>query len=568
LLFSQSTVCVYCESEHCHMRNFLLTFCFMLAVSAYAQNEQATVDRPKLVVGIMVDQMRQEYLLRFYPKYGEGGFKRLMSDGFSLRNAHYNYVPTETGPGHASVYTGSTPALHGIIGNDWYDKNEKKEVNCVNDPSQKVVGSATGAGEVSPWRMMTTTITDELELFTHKKSKVIGVSWKDRGAVLPVGHMGDAAYWFDKTTGNFITSTYYMKQVPAWVEQFNAQKLADQLLNKEWTTLYPIERYTESAADDNVYESKLGGKEKPTFPYNLKELRKNSDYDFLGYTPYGNDYITAFAKAALTAEKLGKNAATDFLAVSYSCTDKLGHEVGPNAIEIEDVYLRLDKNIEDLLKQLDAQVGKGNYTVFLTADHAIADVAQYLVDNRMPGGYFRPANVKAELNEHLKKYFPGKDLVKVVESNQLYFDHEAFNTDPRNAGIEMLIATELAVNFLLQQPGVANAYPENIMRQGRYDEAGPKGAAIRGYHPKRSGDIAIVLESGWYAGWKVTSTTHGSSYAYDTHVPVLFYGYGIKKGSSVKYHPITDIAPTLSMILNIKIPSGATGQPIEEIFEK
>lgn len=547
--------------------NRLILLLFILASnSAFAQPSVA--ERPKLMVGIMVDQMRQEYLFRYYTKYGEGGFKRLIGDGFMLKNAHYNYVPTETGPGHASVYTGSTPALHGIIGNDWYDKSVKKDVNCVNDPTHTAVGGGAANGTVSPWRLMTSTITDELKLFTQKRSKVIGISWKDRGAVLPAGHMANAAYWFDKSTGNFMTSTYYMPQLPAWVEKFNSQKLADQLLNKEWKTLYPIEQYVESSADDNVYESKLGGKQKPTFPYNLKELRKNSDYDFLGYTPFGNDYITEFVKTAIDAEKLGQNTVTDFLAMSYSCTDKLGHEVGPNSIEIEDVYLRLDKNIEDILNTLDAKVGKGNYTVFLTADHAIADVAQYLVDNRMPAGYFSPANVKAALNGHLQKYFPGKNMVHVVESSQLYFDHEAFNTDPRSAGIEMLIATEMTVNFLLQQPGVANVYPENLIRQGRYDEAGPKGAVIRGYHQKRSGDVAIVLESGWYSGWKVTSTTHGSAYTYDTHVPVLFYGHGIKKGSSVKYHAITDVAPTLSMLLNIKIPSGATGQPIEELFEK
>jgi predicted AlkP superfamily pyrophosphatase or phosphodiesterase len=549
------------------MKLFISIFFLLTSLTVFGQSNASVNERPKLVVGIMVDQMRHEYLLRFYPKFGNGGFKRLMNDGFVLRNGHYNYVPTETGPGHASVYTGSTPALHGIIGNDWYDKALKKEVNCVNDPAQKAVGSEKGLGTISPVRLMTTTITDELKLFTQKRSKVIGISWKDRSAVFPAGHMANAAYWFDRTTGNFITSTYYMNQLPAWVQKFNGLKLADQFLNKEWKTLYPIAEYVESAADDNAYESKLGGKEKPTFPYNLKELRKNSDFDFLGYTPFGNDYITEFVKTAIDAEKMGQGAVTDFLAMSYSCTDKLGHEVGPNAVEVEDVYLRLDKNIEDVLNLLDSKIGKGNYTVFLTADHAIADVAQYMTDNRMPGGYFSPANVKASLNEHLQKFFPGKNIVEVVESSQVYFNHEAFNDDPRSAGIELLIATELTVNFLLEQQGVANAYAENLIRQGRYDETGPKGAVIRGYHQKRSGDIAIVLESGWYSGWKVTSTTHGSFYKYDTHVPIIFYGHGVKKGSSVKYHPITDIAPTLSILMSIKFPSGATGQPVEEMFD-
>jgi predicted AlkP superfamily pyrophosphatase or phosphodiesterase len=545
------------------MKLYLPVFILLIAFSSFGQNSS---DRPKLIVGLMVDQMRTEYLARYSSKFGNGGFKRLMNDGFYLKNAHYNYVPTETGPGHASVYTGTTPAIHGIIGNDWYDKALKKEVNCVGDPSQKVVGSAEGPGSVSPWRLMSSTMTDELKLFSQKRSKVIGISWKDRSAVLPAGHMADAAYWFDKTTGNFITSTYYMNKVPAWVEKFNNQKLADQYLNKEWKTVYPIAEYIESAPDNNPYESKLGNKATPTFPYNLKELRKNQDFDFLGYTPFGNDYLTDFVKLAIESEKLGQGTETDFLAMSYSPTDKLGHEVGPNAIEIEDVYIRLDKNIEALLNFLDSKVGAGKYTVFLTADHAVADVAQYMKDNKMPSGYFSSANVKAALNDHLQRYFPGRNLIAQLESSQVYFDHTAFDQDPRNAGIELLIATELTVNFLLDQPGIANAYPENIIRQGRFDEEGPKGYVVRGFHQKRSGDIAIVLESGWYAGWKVTSTTHGSFYQYDTHVPVIFYGHGIKKGSSVKYHPITDIAPTVTTLLGIKFPSGATGQPIEELF--
>lgn len=539
-----------------------------VAVSFFASGQSGpTHDRPKLVVGIIVDQIRQEYLYRFDSKFGNGGFKRLINDGFMLKNAHYNYTPTVTGPGHASVYTGTTPAYHGIISNEWYDRELEREVNCVYDPSQKVIGTTEGKGEVSPFRLLTTTVTDELRLFTQKRSKVVGVSIKDRGAVLPAGRMGNA-YWYDSRSGKFITSTYYSTKLPEWAEKFNAQNLADKYLERDWTTVYPIGQYVESGPDDTPYENKLVGKDRPTFPYVLKELRsKNGNYDLLVNVPFGNDYLTDMAKAALDGEKLGQGEVTDFLAVSYSTPDIIGHAVGPNAIEIEDTYIRLDRNIEDLLKTLDLKIGKGSYTVFLTADHGVADVAQYLKDNKVSAGYFNFSNLKANLNDYLRKYFPGKDLIEAIDGDQIFFNHTAFQNDPQSSGVEIMVATELVVNYLLAQDGIANAFSKSLLRQGQYTEGGIKGMVIRGYHPKRSGDVIVVLEPGWYGAGRVTGTTHGSPYTYDTHVPIIFYGYGVKKGSSVKYHPVTDIAPTLSVLLKIKFPSGATGQPIEELFE-
>lgn len=550
------------------MKPSIIILAFFVSANVLAQPARQVNERPKLVVGIVVDQMRQEYLYRFYNKFGNGGFKKLMNDGFMVKNAHYNYAPTVTGPGHASVYTGSTPAYHGIISNEWYDKSLKKEVNCVNDPTQKVVGSPEGKGDISPWRLLTTTVTDELKLFTQKRAKVVGVSIKDRGAVLPAGHMADAAYWYDSKTGTFVSSTWYMSQLPQWVEKFNALGLPDKYLSQEWKTLYPIEQYVESGADDTPYENKLGGKDKPTFPYNLKELRaKSGGYDLLVNVPFANDFLVEMAKAAIDGEKMGQDEITDFLTISFSQPDILGHGVGPNAVEIEDTYLRLDKSLEELLKNLDSKVGAGKYTVFLSADHAVADVAQYLKDNKVPAGYFSASNMKATLNDFLKKYFPGKDVIEYVDGEQIFFNHDAFQNDPKASGVELMVAAELVVNFLMTQEGVANAYAENVLRQGRYDEAGVKGMVIRGHHAKRSGDVVVVLESGWYGAGRVQGTTHGSPYTYDTNVPMLFYGFGVRKGSSVRYHPITDIAPTISSILHIKFPSGCTGQPVAELFE-
>jgi predicted AlkP superfamily pyrophosphatase or phosphodiesterase len=542
-----------------------ILFLVFIAGSLLSYSQEA---KPKLVVGIVVDQMRQEYLYRFESKFGEGGFKRLAGKGFMLTNAHYNYVPTYTGPGHASIYSGTTPSVHGIIGNDWWDKGMKKSVNCVEDDRHKPVGNPEGNGDVSPWRMLSSTITDELKIGTQKRSKVIGISVKDRGAVLPAGHLADGAYWYDGKSGKFITSTYYKNTLPQWVETFNGLELADSYLNQTWNTVLPINQYTESSQDESLYERKLQGKEKPVFPYNLKELRKsNGDFDLLAATPFGDDLLTEFAKASIAGEQMGKDSDPDFLAISYSCPDIVGHAMGPNSIEIEDTYIRLDKNIEDLLKTLDKEVGENNYVVFLTADHAVAEVPQYLKDNRIPAGNFAVSPLEVSLNEFLQKYFPGKKIIEKISNDQIFLNQDLFSGDPKSAGIDLLIATELIANYLQSVEGIAQVFSKTVLKQGAYNEAGIKGMMVRGYNFKRSGDIAYQLEPNWISGGGAQGTTHGSAYSYDTHVPILFYGKGIKQGRSSSYHAIIDIAPTLSVLLKIKFPSGCTGQPISEILD-
>jgi hypothetical protein len=547
------------------MKRLFLLPALLIVFSLRAQ------DKPKLVVGIVVDQMRQEYLYRFEKKYGAGGFRKMMSSGFMLKNAHYNYVPTYTGPGHASVFTGTTPAIHGIIGNDWWDKNTKKDVNCVGDDRQKPVGNDKGNGDVSPWRLLSSTITDELKLATQKRAKVIGLSMKDRGAVLPAGHMGDGAYWFDGLSGKFISSTYYKPGLPSWLDSFNLLALAGQYLQREWKPLLPLDQYSESGPDETPYETKLRGNvegEKPTFPYNLKEIRGvKPNFDLIITTPYGNDILTDLAKAAIDGEDLGKDDVTDFLTISYSSPDYVGHAMGPNSVEVEDTYLRLDKNMEDLLTTLDKKVGAGQYIVFLTADHAVADNPMFMKDNKFPAGIFRQANIEAGLVDFLKKNFGEKKIIDKIVNEQIYLSPEAFEGDPKTSGIDLLVASELISQYLMKVEGMADVYSTATLRAGDYGEKGIKGYIIRGYNRKRSGDIAFVLEPNWFGWAGIVGSTHGSAYTYDTHVPVLFYGWGIKKGSSSQYHSVTDIAPTLSVLLKIKFPSGCTGQPLTEITD-
>jgi predicted AlkP superfamily pyrophosphatase or phosphodiesterase len=527
-----------------------------------------TGDRPKLVVGIVVDQMREEYLYRFADKFGSNGFQRLMSDGFMLRNAHYNYVPTYTGPGHASVYTGTTPAIHGIIGNDYYDKQIRKVVNCVEDSRFQPVGSKDGNGDVSPARLLSSTITDELKLSSQMRSRVVGVSIKDRGAVLPAGHLPDGAYWYDALTGKFITSTYYKKELPSWVNKFNVRNLADKYLSQDWNTVLPILSYTESGPDDNLYEGVFKSKDKPVFPYNLKELRKaNNNFEMLPFTPFGNDLLTEMAKAAIDGEGLGEDATTDFLTISFSSPDVIGHMMGPNSVELEDLYIRLDRNIADILTTLDKKTGAGNYCVFLTADHAVADVPQYLKDNSIPAGILKMQQIEAAATSILTLSQPGKKIIENMSNNQIFFNQDLYSTNLKTAAEDFRNATGVLVQYLQGINGIAQVYTADVVKASDYGDKGIKGMIARGYNHKRSGEIIFVTEPGWlsYSGSK--GTTHGSPYNYDTNVPVLFYGWGIKKGSSVQYHTTTDIAPTLSILLKIKFPGGCTGQPIQEIID-
>lgn len=543
------------------MQKIMLSLALIIAGTGL----RAQGNSPKLVVGIVVDQMRQEYLLRFEPKFGEGGFRRLMNDGFMARNNHYNYIPTYTAPGHASIYTGTTPRYHGIIGNDWYSKVLKRSVYCVGDTLPNNVGGSALSGKISPRNLMVNTITDELKLTTNFRAKVVGISIKDRGAVLPAGHTPDGAYWYDSKTGEFMTSDFYMDQLPAWVEKFNRKKLVDTYSNHVWNTLLPIDQYTESTADNTPYEVGFKGKSTPTFPYNLQELRiQNDPYGLIRSTPFGNSILTDLAKAAIEGENLGKGKFTDFLAVSYSSTDYVGHNFGPNSIELEDTYLRLDQELSELLTYLDEKVGKGNYLVFLTADHAVAANPQFLIDHNLPAGYIDMARAKKIFDQAIGEKLGGGEYIEDFSNNQLFLNDETMSASGKSPEAVQRILAEAAMEI----PEVTEAFTATELSEIDYTDPMRKNLQ-NGYNRKLSGDVLMLLKAGYIGGNPGSpGTTHGSGYTYDTHVPLLFYGAGIRKGSTTEKTYITDIAPTLAMLLNITLPNGAiTGQPIEALFE-
>ncbi|WP_026812307.1 alkaline phosphatase PafA [Arenibacter certesii] len=517
---------------------------------------------PKLVVGIVVDQMRYDYLTRFWGHYGEGGFKRMVNDGFNFKNNHFNYAPTYTGPGHASVYTGTTPAIHGVIGNDWYDKYDDKSVYCASDDSYSSVGTASSAGEMSPHRMLSTTMTDQLRLHTQMQGKVIAVAIKDRGAVLPGGHSANAAYWFKGgNEGNWITSTYYMDELPKWVKDFNDKRSVD-TYKRTWSTLKDINTYVESGTDNNNYEGLWKGKTTATFPYDLEALWDDNDqYSMLASTPFGNNLTTDFALAALENESLGEDNVTDFLAISYSSPDYVGHKWGVNSKEVQDTYIRLDQDLERLFKSLDKKVGAGEYTVFLTADHAAVHVPAYLKDQKIPANYIDQADIKSKLNDYLKFTFGSTEIIKNISNDQIFLDHKVVKN------LEMDLAdlqNEIAQELMLYE-GVYKVYTANQMWQNNYTK-GISNILQNGYNQKRSGDIIIVYNPASIS-YSSTGSTHGSPWIYDTHSPLLFFGKGIKKGSTTNRSEIPDIAPTISALLGMAFPSGTTGKPLVEVLE-
>lgn len=357
----------------------------------YSQNKNTS---PKLVIGIVIDQMRYDYLIRFQKNFTKGGFNKLMNEGIFLKNVHYNYIPTYTAPGHASIYTGTTPRYHQIIANEWYDKSQKKNIYCVSDEKAKPVGTNNNTGKMSPKNLIASTITDELKLLNKDKSKVISMSIKDRSAILPGGHTADAAYWLDEQSGNFITSDFYMNQLPQWLVNFNNQQLPLQYLQKNWEPILSKDKYISTLADSNQYEKSLLPNSPQKFPYDFSSYVKNKNLSILKYTPYGNSILIEIAKECIIQEKLGKNKSTDFLCISFSSTDYIGHLYGTEALELEDAYYRLDRDLNNFISFLDKNIGKDNYLLFLTADHAAALNTQYLKDNKFNVDYFSEDKLK------------------------------------------------------------------------------------------------------------------------------------------------------------------------------
>lgn len=539
---------------------FILMIGSILAQKSTTSSNPQPTSKPKLVIGLMVDQMRWDYLYRYQNRYGKGGFNRLLNQGFSCENTFINYTPTATGCGHATVYSGTVPAIHGITGNNWWDTKLQRSMYCAEDKSVKTVGSDSKDGEMSPRNMVSNTVTDELRLATNFRSKVIGISIKDRGAILPAGHSANAAYWFDESKGLFISSTYYMNDLPQWVKDFNAKKLPDTYYQQGWNTLYPINTYIQSSADAKDYErTEIGPKN--TFPYDLTSY-VGKDYWKFPFIPQAATYTFEMAKAAMINEQLGKNQETDFLAVSISSPDYSGHSFGPNSIEVEDTYLRLDKDIENFLNFMDAQLGKGNYLLFLTADHGAAHVPAFLKENKLPGGSITLGNVVRKVNASILEKFKVKNGI----INSTYYNLALNHKEIDSLGVDIEDIKQFVIKEIEKEEGIYRVVDKEELGESNL-QATIRERLINGYFPYRSADLQVIPQPNWFKD-NPKGTDHSVWNPYDAHIPLLWYGWKINPGKSYQEHYMTDIAVTIAAMLNIQMPNGAVGKVIEEVMGK
>jgi len=548
------------------MRITLLLIAGLIATQTFAQKSnpvKATDTKPKLVVGIVVDQMRWDYVNKFKPFFKtQNGFLKFINQGASCNNNLISYLPTVTACGHAAVYTGSTPAIHGITGNSWYDNVQQKMVYCVEDNSVQAVGVENSpAGKMSPLNLWTTTIGDELKLATNFRSKVFGVSLKDRGAIIPAGHSADGAFWYDSKSANFISSTYYGKALPTWLTNYNNAKKVDSFYKLGWSLSLPTSVYEANCdKDQNEYESTPFGKDAKGFPYGLTQFI-GKDYGKVSSTPYGNNLVLDVATQTLINEKMGLDDITDLLALSFSSPDYIGHAFGPNSWETLDGYIKLDELLAQFFTKLDQQVGKDNYIVFLTADHAVAPIPGYAQKNKIPNGTITDDGIKNELGKMLTAKGLSSKLISAITEFNIYFNHDLM--DSLQVSQDKL--TSLITNYLEQKSNIIQIV------ESRKAAFAPLPQSIRerivnGFNPQRSGDLMFITKSGVVGGGN-TGTGHGVFYNYDAHIPLFFYGKGIKKGQVNNVNYMTDIAPTITTLLGIQMPSGSIGKPILEVIQ-
>jgi predicted AlkP superfamily pyrophosphatase or phosphodiesterase len=530
--------------------------------------------RPRLVLLIAVDQFRYDYLERFGDLFAANGLRRLLRDGASWAECNYDHVPTETAPGHATMLTGAWPSETGIIANDWFDRVEGRRVNNVEDDAVRALGGGDKETASSPHNLLCSTLGDELKLATNRRAKVIGVSFKNRAAILPAGRMADAAYWLGAQNGEFVSSTYYFERLPEWVARFNAAHPADKFFGAKWERLLPAAEYERRAGRDDAPWEKGDGKTSYTFPHVLDGgLQKPGPafYDALGYSPYTNDLLLSFAEAAITGERLGEDADTDVLTVSFSANDLVGHRYGPYSQEVMDVTLRVDRQIAQLLSFVDERVGLNNTVVVFTADHGVAPSPEHAAELHLPGARIKIADVLAAVRKSVRaRYGKGgerdttADYVQTFSNGQLYFNQSALERDGVRAEEIERVAGEAALTV----PGVSRYFTRTQMLAGAAAPGdGVARRVLHGYNPRRSGDVVVIPEAFKYLADYVSVATHGGPYTYDTHVPLVIMGGGVAAGRYLTPATPADIAPTLARILNIQAPSNAAGRVLSEAIK-
>lgn len=554
---------------HINRRRIAVLFCFVLALSnlmlpAAAQQRRRAANAPKkvrLVVGIVIDQFRADYLNRFSDQFGEGGFKRLLDGGAVFTNANYIHTPTYTACGHATFMTGAPPAMSGIIGNEWYDRTTGRRITSVNDDRTKLIGGREGASGMSPHRLLASTIGDEMKIATARQAKIVGISYKDRSAILPAGKRPDAAYWFDGSTGNFVSSTFYFNDLPDWVKAFNRDQHCFSYFNKKWEKMLPEADYARSEPDDAPYEKSSFGNR---FPYTINGGEQKPGTKFISQfeaSPFANDHLVNFAKAAIENEKLGADDVTDLLTISFSANDLLGHAMGPYSQEVQDMTLRTDRTLAELFSYLDKKIGLDQIVITLTADHGVAPVPEQ-VQKLGYGGRVEAKQINEAVTNALTQRFGEEKWILQTVNGNVYLDEAAIERRKLDAAEIEAVASKA----VLKLTGINAVFTRTQILEGNLPDTAIARSVSYGFHPKRNGNLVIVTEPFFFIGESVT-TTHGSPYKYDTHVPVIFYGAGIAAGKYPGISSPADIAPTLASLLNLEIPSNSVGRILTEAIK-
>ncbi len=536
----------------------------VLAGTLAVSGQKIPPQKPKLVVGITISGMQYDYLSVYWDKFGEDGFRKMATTGAHCKNARYQYLITDPGPGFASLATGAKPAGHGIVADYWYDRIGNEIIYCIDDPEQTTIEGSFGTGPYSPVSLNSRTLSDELVVKSRFKSRSIGISMDPEGAVLMSGHTATGAYWLDPSRASWTTSSFYMDSLPTWVRDFNAKNYRDLYLDRIWETFRPISEYTESMLDNNEFETGFNGQ--ITFPYDLARLsagERNGErnYALLLSTPWGNTYTKDMAIAAIVNEELGKRGVTDIIHIGFNTTTYLDDRFSTWSVEVQDAYLRLDQDVAHLLQFLDDELGLENVLIYLTAENALAVDPRYLSQHRIPSGFFNYRTSISLLRSYLNAVYGQGDWVTFYHAQQIYLNHQLIE----DSGLSLEEVQNRVARFMVQMGGVSNAIQSYVLQTNHFTD-GILQRLQNSYYQKRSGDVMIYLTPGWVERSNLVDNTF-SEFKYAPHVPLIFYGWKVKRTSIPYRVSPTDIATTIASFLEISMPDNATGKVIQGIVK-
>ena len=543
------------------MRFIFSTLILFSFININAQNRAIPSEKPKLVIGIIVSEMRYDYLDRYWDKFSEGGFKRILNSGSVCKSAYHDYLIAESSPGFATLVTGAYPSEHGMVSDYWYDRLRNEVKFSIDDPGVETLGGSFESGRYSPASLNYSTLSDELKISSKFSSKVISISLDPKAAVISGGHTANASYWYDDKNGNWITSSYYVDSLADWLHTFNEKKLADIYLTKTWKTLLPLEDYIESIEDENPYETGIKGQIK--FPYTLEVLgrisKKEKDYSLLKQVPFGNTYTKDLAISSLVEENLGADETTDWLHLNFAAGSYLGNSYSSWSVEMEDLYLRLDKDLEHFLAFVDQQIGMENVLVYLTAENAMAHEPAYLMDQRIPSGYFNYNSAISLLKSYLNIIYGKGEWIKFYYAKQIFLNHDLIE----DSKLSISEFQDRIARFMIQFEGVSNVLTSDNLMKNNYT-TGAFERIQKTYNQKRSGDVILHLTPGWVE--KGLEKEQASSYNFDTHVPLVLYGWKIGREEISREISVIDLMPTIAYFLNISRPVSMQGKIINELL--